>query len=125
MPTPFCCITLQVKPDGLMIGDLDLFHHRPYECLILGYCYNKASLQIAIVSSYYSCLCSFYIILISFSTEFLSNFSRKRSVKTCQSSDPCLTVKLSLASLGNIQGSPQLEVVSLFKIVLSFEYLNR
>ncbi|KAL6867661.1 hypothetical protein ACP4OV_015685 [Aristida adscensionis] len=27
---------LKVKPDGSLIGDLDLFHHRPYECLLLG-----------------------------------------------------------------------------------------
>ncbi|KAG2554045.1 hypothetical protein PVAP13_9KG637600 [Panicum virgatum] len=28
---------LKVKHDGSLIGDLDLFHHRPYECLLLGY----------------------------------------------------------------------------------------
>ncbi|KAH7665436.1 MT-A70-like protein [Dioscorea alata] len=28
---------LKVKPDGSLIGELDLFHHRPYECLLLGY----------------------------------------------------------------------------------------
>ncbi|KAJ1298354.1 hypothetical protein BS78_01G446400 [Paspalum vaginatum] len=28
---------LKVKPDGSLMGDLDLFHHRPYECLLLGY----------------------------------------------------------------------------------------
>ncbi|XP_010246997.1 PREDICTED: methyltransferase-like protein 2 isoform X2 [Nelumbo nucifera] len=28
---------LKVKLDGSLIGDLDLFHHRPYECLLLGY----------------------------------------------------------------------------------------
>lgn len=28
---------LKVKSDGSLIGDLDLFHHRPYECLLLGY----------------------------------------------------------------------------------------
>ncbi|KAL5218945.1 hypothetical protein ABZP36_019629 [Zizania latifolia] len=28
---------LKVKPDGSLIGDLDLFHHRPYECLLAGY----------------------------------------------------------------------------------------
>ncbi|KAF3334133.1 methyltransferase-like protein 2 isoform X2 [Carex littledalei] len=33
--TPF--YWLKVKPDGSLIGDLDLFHHRPYECLLLGY----------------------------------------------------------------------------------------
>ncbi|KAI3673138.1 hypothetical protein L6452_39253 [Arctium lappa] len=32
---------LKVKPDGSLIGELNLFHHRPYECLILGYCYPK------------------------------------------------------------------------------------
>ncbi|XP_074380868.1 methyltransferase-like protein 2 isoform X2 [Apium graveolens] len=31
-----------VKADGSLISDLDLFHHRPYECLLLGYCYNEA-----------------------------------------------------------------------------------
>ncbi|XWS24326.1 hypothetical protein CRYUN_Cryun28dG0091800 [Craigia yunnanensis] len=30
-----------VKGDGSLISDLDLFHHRPYECLILGYCHGK------------------------------------------------------------------------------------
>lgn len=34
----------QVKADGALIGELDLFHHRPYECLLLGYCYKKVSL---------------------------------------------------------------------------------
>ncbi|KAJ4819606.1 Methyltransferase-like protein 2 [Rhynchospora pubera] len=33
--TPF--YWLKVKPDGSLIGDLDLFHHRPYELLLLGY----------------------------------------------------------------------------------------
>ncbi|WOG90667.1 hypothetical protein DCAR_0309911 [Daucus carota subsp. sativus] len=33
---------LKVKADGLLIGDLDLFHHRPYECLLLGYCVKEA-----------------------------------------------------------------------------------
>ncbi|PAN51047.1 hypothetical protein PAHAL_9G566100 [Panicum hallii] len=28
---------LKVKHDGSLIGDLDLFHHRPYECLLIGY----------------------------------------------------------------------------------------
>ncbi|KAF5796952.1 putative DNA methylase, N-6 adenine-specific [Helianthus annuus] len=32
---------LKVKADGSLISELDLFHHRPYECLILGYCYGK------------------------------------------------------------------------------------
>ncbi|CAM0871716.1 unnamed protein product [Alopecurus aequalis] len=34
-PTEF--YWLKVKTDGSLIGDLDLFHHRPYECLLLGY----------------------------------------------------------------------------------------
>ncbi|KAI4993090.1 hypothetical protein ZWY2020_007403 [Hordeum vulgare] len=34
-PTEF--YWLKVKSDGSLIGDLDLFHHRPYECLLLGY----------------------------------------------------------------------------------------
>lgn len=38
------CI-LQVKADGSLISDLDLFHHRPYECLLLGYCYGEVSSQ--------------------------------------------------------------------------------
>ncbi|KAK8601252.1 hypothetical protein V6N13_059025 [Hibiscus sabdariffa] len=29
---------LKVKGDGSLINDLGLFHHRPYECLLLGYC---------------------------------------------------------------------------------------
>uniref|UniRef100_J3LL19 Methyltransferase-like protein 2 n=3 Tax=Oryza brachyantha TaxID=4533 RepID=J3LL19_ORYBR len=28
---------LKVKQDGSLIGDLDLLHHRPYECLLVGY----------------------------------------------------------------------------------------
>ncbi|KAL9228464.1 hypothetical protein vseg_004045 [Gypsophila vaccaria] len=32
---------LKVKSDGSLIGDLDLFHHRPYECLLVGYCGNE------------------------------------------------------------------------------------
>ncbi|KZV23234.1 methyltransferase-like protein 2 [Dorcoceras hygrometricum] len=28
---------LKVKADGSLIGELDLFHHRPYECLLLGF----------------------------------------------------------------------------------------
>ncbi|KAK6239259.1 hypothetical protein QUC31_004728 [Theobroma cacao] len=32
---------LKVKVDGSLISDLDLFHHRPYECLLLGYCHGK------------------------------------------------------------------------------------
>lgn len=37
---------LQVKADGSLINDLDLFHHRPYECIILGQCHGEVSLQI-------------------------------------------------------------------------------
>ncbi|MQL82774.1 hypothetical protein Taro_015234 [Colocasia esculenta] len=32
---------LKVKADGSMLCDLDLFHHRPYECLLLGYVNGK------------------------------------------------------------------------------------
>ncbi|KAI3504797.1 hypothetical protein L1887_26516 [Cichorium endivia] len=32
---------LKVKADGSLIGELDLFHHRPYECLVLGYFYPE------------------------------------------------------------------------------------
>ncbi|KAH1039564.1 hypothetical protein J1N35_041307 [Gossypium stocksii] len=32
---------LKVKGDGSLINDLDLFHHWPYECLLLGYCQGK------------------------------------------------------------------------------------
>ncbi|XP_059279184.1 methyltransferase-like protein 2 [Lycium ferocissimum] len=32
---------LKVKANGMMTGELDLFHHRPYECLLLGYCNGK------------------------------------------------------------------------------------
>ncbi|GAV59629.1 MT-A70 domain-containing protein [Cephalotus follicularis] len=34
---------LKVKGDGSLISDLDLFHHRPYECLLLGYCNGEAT----------------------------------------------------------------------------------
>ncbi|CAA0819100.1 Methyltransferase-like protein 2 [Striga hermonthica] len=32
---------LKVRPDGLLVSELDLFHHRPYECLILGFSQGK------------------------------------------------------------------------------------
>ncbi|KAI3978778.1 hypothetical protein MKX01_015953 [Papaver californicum] len=32
---------LKVKVDGSLINELDLFHHRPYECLLLGYCHGE------------------------------------------------------------------------------------
>ncbi|XP_071703646.1 methyltransferase-like protein 2 [Rutidosis leptorrhynchoides] len=32
---------LKVKADGSLIGELDLFHHRPYECVVLGYYSTK------------------------------------------------------------------------------------
>ncbi|KAK9750304.1 hypothetical protein RND81_02G186000 [Saponaria officinalis] len=32
---------LKVKSDGSLICDLDLFHHRPYEYLLLSYCGNE------------------------------------------------------------------------------------
>ncbi|XP_065847006.1 methyltransferase-like protein 2 [Euphorbia lathyris] len=34
---------LKVKADGSLISDLDLFHHRPYECLLLGYCHGEGT----------------------------------------------------------------------------------
>ncbi|XP_062098346.1 methyltransferase-like protein 2 isoform X2 [Humulus lupulus] len=32
---------LKVKADGSLISDLDLFHHRPYECILLGRCHGE------------------------------------------------------------------------------------
>ncbi|KAL7081579.1 hypothetical protein ACP275_14G048800 [Erythranthe tilingii] len=32
---------LKVKADGVLISELDLFHHRPYECLLLGFSQGK------------------------------------------------------------------------------------
>ncbi|XP_051149687.1 methyltransferase-like protein 2 isoform X2 [Andrographis paniculata] len=32
---------LKVKPHGSMISELDLFHHKPYECLLLGFSRGK------------------------------------------------------------------------------------
>ncbi|XP_073128623.1 methyltransferase-like protein 2 isoform X2 [Henckelia pumila] len=32
---------LKVKADGSLIGELDLFHHRPYECLLLGFSHGE------------------------------------------------------------------------------------
>ncbi|XP_058222772.1 methyltransferase-like protein 2 [Rhododendron vialii] len=32
---------LKVKADCILTSDLDLFHHRPYECLLLGYCHGE------------------------------------------------------------------------------------
>ncbi|KAG8389971.1 hypothetical protein BUALT_Bualt01G0034900 [Buddleja alternifolia] len=36
---------LKVKADGSLISELDLFHHRPYECLLLGYSLGKSGPQ--------------------------------------------------------------------------------
>ncbi|XP_068654835.1 methyltransferase-like protein 2 [Aristolochia californica] len=36
-----CFYWLKVKPDGSLVSELDLFHHRPYECLLVGYCCRK------------------------------------------------------------------------------------
>jgi len=33
----------QVKPDGTLICDLDLVHHKPYEYLLLGYHFTEVS----------------------------------------------------------------------------------
>lgn len=30
-----------MKTDGSLISEMDLFHHRPYECLLLGYINGK------------------------------------------------------------------------------------
>ncbi|CAI0558781.1 unnamed protein product [Linum tenue] len=35
---------LKVKADGSLTSDLDLFHHRPYECLLLAYCNTKSGM---------------------------------------------------------------------------------
>ncbi|KAF3446279.1 hypothetical protein FNV43_RR11458 [Rhamnella rubrinervis] len=32
---------LKVKENGSLINDLDLFHHRPYECVLLGQCHGE------------------------------------------------------------------------------------
>jgi len=45
----FRSLNTQVKADGSLIGELDLFHHRPYECLLLGYSYGKASFEIVAI----------------------------------------------------------------------------
>ncbi|KAJ8762403.1 hypothetical protein K2173_007563 [Erythroxylum novogranatense] len=36
---------LKVKADGSLLSDLDLLHHKPYECLLLGYCHGKGDVQ--------------------------------------------------------------------------------
>ncbi|KAH7845633.1 hypothetical protein Vadar_004210 [Vaccinium darrowii] len=33
---------LKVKADGILTSELDLFHHRPYECLLLGYYHGES-----------------------------------------------------------------------------------
>ncbi|KAG9440909.1 hypothetical protein H6P81_021074 [Aristolochia fimbriata] len=38
-----CFYWLKVKPDGSLISELDLFHHRPYECLLVGYCWREGA----------------------------------------------------------------------------------
>ncbi|KAK8962177.1 hypothetical protein KSP40_PGU009074 [Platanthera guangdongensis] len=35
-------ITESIKPDGSLLGDLDLIHHKPYEYLLLGYVNGKS-----------------------------------------------------------------------------------
>lgn len=40
-PISGICCPLQVKANGSLISDLDFFHHRPYEVLILGYIPGK------------------------------------------------------------------------------------
>lgn len=40
---------IQVKADGSLISEMDLFHHRPYECLVLGYCHQKVSISALLV----------------------------------------------------------------------------
>lgn len=37
-----------MKADGSLINDLDLFHHRPYECLLLGHCHREVSAHSAV-----------------------------------------------------------------------------
>ncbi|XP_050214869.1 methyltransferase-like protein 2 isoform X2 [Mercurialis annua] len=34
---------LKVKADGSLVSDIDLFHHKPYECLLLGYCHQEGT----------------------------------------------------------------------------------
>ena len=34
-----------MKADGSLISELDLFHHRPYECLLVGHCRGEVSLH--------------------------------------------------------------------------------
>ncbi|XP_002510345.2 methyltransferase-like protein 2 isoform X2 [Ricinus communis] len=38
-----CFHWLKVKADGSLVSDLNLFHHRPYECLLLGYCHPEST----------------------------------------------------------------------------------
>ncbi|KAL9449221.1 hypothetical protein AB3S75_011200 [Citrus x aurantiifolia] len=47
---------LKVKLDGSLISDLDLFHHRPYEYLLLGYCSGVVSLTVVASSEHNSTL---------------------------------------------------------------------
>nr|XP_016449201.1 PREDICTED: methyltransferase-like protein 2 isoform X2 [Nicotiana tabacum] len=52
---------LKVKANGMMTGELDLFHHRPYECLLLGYCEGKVSFSYALEIIEYS---SVFLVII-------------------------------------------------------------
>ncbi|CAN6448024.1 unnamed protein product [Victoria cruziana] len=42
---------LKVREDGNLISELDLFHHKPYECLLLGYCHAKGSVDEGVFKS--------------------------------------------------------------------------
>lgn len=63
-----------MKVDGSLIGELDLFHHRPYECLLLGYIYGKASHETERVKPCFLILrqISYFILCSIFSFLFFS-----------------------------------------------------
>ena len=42
----------QVNADGLLTSELDLFHHRPYECLLVGYCHGGVRLRTSGLPTY-------------------------------------------------------------------------
>ncbi|KAF7139146.1 hypothetical protein RHSIM_Rhsim07G0236000 [Rhododendron simsii] len=78
---------LKVKADCILTSDLDLFHHRPYECLLLGYCHGEVHFK-----------------------NLLSYCCRLEILNVYRDLNLYRIIKSSLVFLGTTLGSPQLEV---------------
>lgn len=115
---------LQVKADGSLITDLDLFHHRPYECLLLGYCSNEVSEWWCIAFTVnFSCVWMILTPILIFCCLCHVLFFRWRVPEIYQGLDLWKIIKSSWASQGTIQGSLLLEVNPLLLILSEIELL--